>query len=85
MQKREIKGNRQEDEEMQKREIKGNGCYWLQRGGEIIGGSERGRVFCRRDGREKGKKIYMVFIVLGCTILNNTTQFDCSIRNNATN
>jgi hypothetical protein len=27
----------------------------------------------------------MVFIVLGCTILNNTTQFDCSIRNNATN
>jgi hypothetical protein len=65
MQKREIKGNRQEDEEMQKREIKGNGCYWLQKGGEIIGGSERGRVFCRRDGREKGKKNIHGFYCFG--------------------
>jgi hypothetical protein len=47
------KTRRWRDDERHKRETMRNGCYWLQRGGEIVGGSEKVRVFCRRDEREK--------------------------------
>lgn len=53
--------------------------------GKSLVAQREGEYFAEETEEKKEKKIYMVFIVLGCTILNNTTQFDCSMRNNATN